>query len=232
MDNTILKKKISSAPDDIKDLISSFDIVDLVDKITLENNLSHITSTNLGQEIVRILVGFTKLTALQDKLMSFGLPENTVKKISSEVEEKIFSKVKDSLEKVQSSMTSETVTETHPDKDTILKDIENPAPVTPVISNPAGKNPILDAQHNLPVGEPKKLISSAAVPSRGPILNSVNTSFAVPKATPTTTIPEESKPLITPITTTQPIVPQKPPQEPIPPAPSKYSVDPYREPIE
>ena len=101
------------------------------------------------------------------------------------------------------------------------------------MTNPAGTNTILDAQHNLPEQEKKILISSAAVPSRGPLLG--NFKAVTPNPTPTQPV----SPIIKPVTPINPISQSKqpepytkPPQAPIPPAPAKYTVDPYREPLE
>lgn len=216
MNTTPIKQKTSSAPDDIKDILYSFDIIDLEEKISKENRLNEDQANKLRKGIICILVGIDRKDKFVDKLTTFNIPQDIAKRIENEVEEKIFSKVKDSLEKVQSTATFTTPPEDHPNKEKILSDIENPVPTKPIVQNPAGKNPILDAQHNLPEQEKKILIPSAAVPSRGPILN----NFKIPP------IPKPAQPV------PQPIQPQKPPQAPIPPATTKYTTDPYREPLE
>lgn len=260
MDNSNLKQKIASAPEDIKEILYSFDVVDLVEKISTENSLTETASVRLGKEITLTLVGITKKTEFLNKIISFGINQNIAKKIESEVEEKIFNKVKESLNKLQNIQINigpeapkievaeqPMVTES---KDEVLKGIENPTPTKPIVQapvkqNPIGNNPILDAQHNLPAQEKKILISSSAVPSRGPILGNFKPIFSpttnTPEKTPVAPVSATPVAQVAPIastpkpiqpTTSPTIQPQKPAQTPIPPAPQKYSVDPYREPTE
>ena len=260
---TETKKRFAAAPEDIKDIITSFDTLDQLEAIGESNKLSNEQTSKLGEVFTSVLIGITPIKDFSSKLIAYlSITVDAANKIASEIDQQFFSKVRISLEKAQ----SKTMLETHESKDTILHDIENPAPVKPIVSNPAGKNPILDAQHNLPEQARKTLISSAAVPSRGPILNSLNTGLGAIQAKPTTpsipAIPPSpmvpkpitpevlitqpiSKPMppqptvptvpvapVIPQTPPQPIQPPKPAETPVPPAPNKYTTDPYREPLE
>lgn len=213
MDKAFIKQKRLSAPEDIRDLIYSFDIDDLEEKITMENKLTKEQANKLREGAISVLIGITKISDFPKQLTASGIPQDMTKKITNEVEEKIFNKVRASLEKVQSDMTSsgannapESFMEESLNRENLLSDIENPVPTKPIVLNPAGNNPILDAQHNLPEQEKKILISSAAVPSRGPMLGNFKIQ---PVSQPPQTIQS--------------------PQPPITQAPSKYVVDPYRE---
>jgi hypothetical protein len=240
----------------------------VLEKIKVDYKFSRDQINILGQELTAVLVGATKTANFINNITErLNIAEDVTRKIVDEIDKKLFSKIRASLEKVQSEEIKTEVTipvtptskpEEVIDKNDVLAEIENPVPTKPIVSNPARKNVILDAQHNLPEQEKKILISSAAVPSRGPIMNNFKNSFgatstvpvaptiptpipvtptmpAIPKISTsipsTPTIPAAPKPIAQP-TQPQPIQSPKPPQAPIPPAPSKYTVDPYREPLE
>jgi hypothetical protein len=182
----------------------------------------NITKTDLQEiksEAILIILKINKLEALGQNLADkTSLDKQNLQIITREI-----------IDKVISPIEIELTTSKHPDKDVILDEIENPVPVKPIVQNPAGKNTILDAQHNLPEQAKKVLISSASVPSRGPILGTLKPNVVLPP-TPSVSPAPQQNPVVA-----QPTQPQKPPQAPTPPAPpaqDKYTVDPYREPLE
>jgi hypothetical protein len=208
----------------------------------------------LKTEVFLILIGIENHSDLKTNIQKnvAGLSAENIAKITSDIEKDIFSEIKPLLEEIEKANNApEAANEENLNKNDVLNEIENPAPMKPIVSNPAGKNPILDAQHNLPEQEKKILISSAAVPSRGPLLNNIRTNFNTVPAAPTQpTAPNQvtTKPVVPPTPpqpiaqppqpnpkpeqSTSPTQPTKPPQTNTPPAPTKYTTDPYREPLE
>jgi hypothetical protein len=235
---TETRKKFLAAPEEIQEMVTSLDTLDQLGTIGKKYNLTGEQINKLGQVFTSVLIGITPLKKFSDKIFAFlSIPNDSARKIADEIDGQLFSKVRISLEKLQSTAASaqQTATPTlektktpeiQPDKEKVLPKTENSAPAKPAIQNPAGKNPVLDAQRNLPEQEKKILIPKVAVPSRGPLLGNIETSFAEP-------------PKMTPVPTQSTSQPSKPPQAPQPPvvpqtpkAPAKYTVDPYREPLE
>lgn len=239
-------------PESVKMVIYDGPLDKELEDLANEYQISIIDIEKIKGEVLLVILGINKSDTLEQTLLQkISVDKQNLKKICDEI-----------VQRIILPLANEQIAEIHPDKETILNEIENPAPVKPIIQNPAGKNPILDAQHNLPVGEPKKLISSAAVPSRGPMLSNVKTGFTATPITPKPVPVEQPKPVtqtipnviptapVAPITpkpvtpqpfsepqqpvqTVQPVQSPKPPQAPLsvpqPPAPDKYTIDPYRE---
>ncbi len=252
MNEITLKQKILNSPDDIKQIINSFDIADFIDMLTTKYKLSEDQSGKVWDEIIYVLVGLSKKSDLTNRVAAIGIQQNIVGNIVKAIDEIIFSKVRISLEKIQSTISNDakvatalptTSTPSHEEENInmndVLAEIENPTPTKPAVQNPIGKNVILDAQHNLPEQEKKVLIGSSAVPSRGPMLGNFKVQ---PISRPIQPVSQSIQPII-PVTpplqpTPQPVQAPKAPQAPsapapsVPKAPSKYTVDPYREPLE
>ena len=221
MDNETetIKESILNLPKSLKDYVLSDVWSQKLNFVQQTNKLSDIQSAALNGEIFLILAGienYSGFTANVQKNVS-GINGQTVFAVVADIEKNIFAEVKTDLlevEKNNNGATEETIKpEVHPDKETIIDAIENPTPVKPIIVNPAGVNPILDGQHNLPEGETKiekkpMTMSSSAVPSRGPMIGNFKSNF-------------NSAPIA-------PII--KPAQTPPASAPAKYTTDPYREP--
>jgi hypothetical protein len=154
-------------------------------------------------EILLVILDINKPETLEQTLIQkTAIDKQNMGKLCSEINERIIL-----------PLVAERNPENNQDRETVLNDIENPPPTKPIVLNPAGSNPILDAQHNLPEQEKKILISSAAVPSRGPMLGNFGTSFGTAKATvppitvrlaPSTT-PIVARPATSPIPPTPPI---------------------------
>jgi hypothetical protein len=220
------------------------DLADLAEKY----KISPADLEEMRGEILLVILEIKKFETLEQTFLqktSVGI--SNLKNICNDIAQNIINPLE-----------AEKISAKNQDKEKILNEIENPVPTKPIVQNPAGNNPVLDAQHNLPEQEKKILISSAAVPSRGPILGNIKPSFAsipttIPVAQVTPPAPEKpvtptiqpvqplpSQPISQPQQTTppepaqpqQPSQPQKPSQAPVPPAPDKYKVDPYREPAE
>ncbi len=198
-----------------------------------------------------ILIGMQRHSDLAENIKKnvLGISNENTERIANDIENNIFLEIKPQLEEMQKNITDLTQeTDETLSKEKVLNDIENPVetkPIVPIKVNPAGQNPILDAQHNLPEGEKKVMISSAAVPSRGPMLNNFKSNFgtnAIPSVAPV--IPATPvKPVVpvTPVNLVTPVTPPSTNSGPIirtssnryaPPAPKKYGTDPYREPAE
>jgi len=288
MDNetNIVKECIQSLSQDMKDYLAKDAWPQKLSDVAQINKINEEQAFALKAEVFLILIGVENYSDLRENIKKniIGIGSESIENIANDIEKNIFSEIKPSLveiEKANKEVGEENTNdiEKNLSKDNVLKEIENPVPTKPIVSNPAGKNVVLDAQHNLPEQEKKILISSAAVPSRGPILGSVKSGFApapaaqtipvptpIPKATITPAVvptnPTTPKPIqpaspafpqqtqspqpisqkpattLTPMSSfsqprqpMQPIQPQKPPQAHIPPAPAKYTVDPYREPV-
>jgi hypothetical protein len=212
------------------------------------NKLTDEQSSSLRTEVLLILVGIENVSDLKINIQKnvAGINSANLGNIVGDIEKNIFSEIKPLLEEMETK--NNEAGEGELSKNNVLAGIESPIPTKPIITNPAGKNPILDAQHNLPEQEKKILISSAAVPSRGPMLGNFKTASIVQPTKPQPVAPMTTpKPISPPIPTqtqsislptqqpaqtVQPVQPPKPPQTPVPPSPSKYSVDPYREPTD
>ncbi|HAO64361.1 TPA: hypothetical protein DCQ44_00060 [Candidatus Taylorbacteria bacterium] len=216
----ILKKYIKNLPEEMRDYLAKNTWPQKLTLISTMNKLGAEQVSALETEVVLVLVGIENCSDLTANIQKnvVGISSEISKTISDEIEKNIFVEIKallDDLEAINNSSEKESAETLN--KDGVLNDIENPIPTKPIIQpkiNPAGTNPILDAQHNLPEGEKKILISSAAVPSRGPILNNVNMGFVNT---------QKNSPVVPPVQHQAPT--QMPPQE-------KYTVDPYREPAE
>jgi len=184
MDNEteIVKKHVQNLPQGMRDYLVKDTWPQKLSLIKQMNKLTEEQAAVLKTEIFLILIGIENQSDLKENIQKnvLGISVESAGGIADDIEKNIFSEIKpflDEIEKANNQADKIETPEIHPNKETILNDIENPTPVKPIIQNPAGKNPILDAQHNLPVGETRKLISSAAVPSRGPILSHFKTSF-------------------------------------------------------
>lgn len=186
-------------PESVKMVIYDGPLDNELADITNQYQISETDLEKIKGEILLVIIGANKQEPLKQKILqSTPLDEQSVDKIYDEI-----------IKRIILPLAAEHTTEEHPNKETILNGIENPVPAKPTFQNPAGKNVVLDAQHNLPGQEKKILISSTSVPSRGPMLG----GFRSPPASPAA----QSN-----------IQPIKPAQITNPP----YSVDPYREPPE
>jgi hypothetical protein len=276
MDNeaNIVKECVQNLPLRMKDYLAKDIWPQKLSLISQTNKINTEQESAIKSEVFLILIGIENYSDLEVNIQKnvVGIGSESIKNIANDIEKNIFYEIKPLLIEMEKAnnesedkVTSEN--EKNLDKGSVLNEIENPVPTKPIVTNPAGKNIVLDAQHNLPAQEKKILISSAAVPSRGPILNNFKNSFAVPPkipavpmppkistltpvTVPTIAIPSVPKIVATPTISTvtpKPIAPpiqpiaqpvqtlkpiQTPPQAPTPPAPTKYTVDPYREPLE
>jgi len=146
------------------------ELADIADKY----QISEIDLEKIKGEVLLVIIALNKPETLEQTLgQTTSVDKQNIKKVCDEI-----------IQKIISPLAAERTPETHPDKDTILRDIENPAPIKPIVVNPAGANPILDAQHNLPEGERRveigagkpatnSNISSSAVQSRGPLIGNL-----------------------------------------------------------
>jgi hypothetical protein len=285
MDNEteIVREYVQSLPQAMRDYLNKNTWPQKLSLIVQTNNLDEEQAIALKGEVFLIIIGIENYSDLRKNIREnvIEIDPGKIDGIASSIEKNIFFEIKpllDEMEKTneEAEKNDGSENENNLNKDKVLNEIENPVPTKPRISNPAGVNIVLDAQHNLPEQEHKILISSTSVPSRGPILNNFKTNFTptptaptAPKNTPSippiqqapkpTVSPIRPQPIppklvtpqtspkpisqpvqpqpvapkpITPSTSPQPTQPQKLPQTPIPPAPKKYTVDPYREPIE
>lgn len=267
MDNEteIIKEYVQILPQGMKDYLAKNTWPQRLSLIAQINKMSNEQASALNSEVFLILIGMEKYSDLKNNIQQnvAGIGAEAIKTTADEIEKKIFSEIKPMLVEIDEAyneLEEEGGDDENLSKDNVLNEIENPTPTKPIVSNPAGKNVVLDAQHNLPEVEKKILISSAAVPSRGPILNNFKTSFAttqpvapiapvVPTAQVTPSAPTLPPMPVTPPIPTIPVTPpaqpivqpapevktvpiQPVPQTPPPPAPKKYTVDPYREPLE
>lgn len=268
MDNEteIIKKYVKNLPQEMRDYLSKNIWQQKLGLIASANKLSEEQAYDLKTEVMLVLIGIENYVDLGANIQKNirGASYDTTVSIVRNINTEIFSEVKSILVEIEkANKEAVEIADKSLSKEEVLNDIENPVPAKPAFSkppivNPAGKNPILDAQHNLPEGEKRPLISSAAVPSRGPMLSNFKNNFnaqpIIPKTVTQTPPATQPKPIVTPKPLTLPTQtqtypfsqpqqsqrpkpsqatqPQKLSQTPIPPAPEKYTVDPYREPAE
>ena len=201
MDNQIdvIKDSIQHLPQGLKNYVLDSSWSKKVDLIGQTNRLTNTEIGALKGEVFLILSGIENYSDFATNIKTNVVDVNPplLSAVQTDVEKNIFAIVKFDLLDVEKANNSTETEQEHPNKDTILHGIENPAPVKPVIVNPAGVNPILDAQHNLPEGEKwveigsgkpvaSSNISSSAVPSRGPMLGNFKSNFN--SATPMPTV--------------------------------------------
>lgn len=210
MDNEteIIKESILRLPKSLQDYVLDNTWSEKLKLIGQTNRLTDQQSTALKGEVFLVLAGIENYSDFTMNLRKnvVGVGYETILNTTNDIEKMIFSAVKSELietEKINNEFEGKVGEDLSRDK--VLNDIENPVPAKPTVQNPAGKNVVLDAQHNLPEQEKKILIPSTAVPSRGPMLG----NFRNPPTTPTA----------------QPIKPAQTTKSP-------YPVDPYREPLE
>ncbi len=183
-------------PTVVQDAIYNESFHNQINKIADKYKVSDIDADKLEGEALLVVINATKPEEFEAMISKrTAIDKQKTKNVSDEV-----------MQTVVLPLLKQTRPENSSDKESILNDIENPTPVKPIIVNPAGINPLLDGQNNLPEGERKMPISSAAVLSRGPLVGNV-------KGTPLAPV---QGPIIKPAQTA--------------PAPKNYSSDPYREP--
>ena len=217
-------------PKSLQDVVYRGPLDKDLEDIAAEFNISKEDLAQIKSEVMLVVVTAHKTEEIEQTILQIPtIDKQNVKKICDEI-----------IQKIILPLEAERGIESHPDKGTIIDEIENPTPARPsfskpFVSNPAGQNVVLDAQHNLPEQEKKVLISSAAVPSRGPLIGSVKSTFNPTPTVPPISQPKPAAPVQTYPFSTTPQPTQTPkivltqPKAPIPPAPEKYSVDPYRE---
>lgn len=242
-DTEIVKQYAQKLPQGMKNYLAKKTWTQKLSLIAQINKMSSEQASALEAEVFLILMGIERYSDFRANIKEnvAGVNIESVNNIADYIEKNIFSEIKLILvEMEKASNETKTVEENENlSKESVLHGIENPTPAKPIATSPVWKNPVLDAQHNLPEGEKKILISSAAVPSRGPILGNVGTGFVKTPIAPAKpyipTAPVIPKPI--PPKPSQPPVQlisqvQKPPltpPQPIQPAPTKYKIDPYRE---
>jgi len=240
-ENDVIHKYVENLPQEMRDYLAKDTWRNKLSLISQVYKINDDQASSLKAEVFLVLVSMENYSDLKTNIEKNipSIPHDTVLKIVDDIESQIFAGIKPLLIEIEKAYNEAEQEERGIlSKEDILGGIENPAPAKPTVTNPAGKNPVLDAQHNLPEGEKKVLISSAAVPSRGPMLGNFKTVSGMSPAqtTPAPQIipPIQPKPT-TPTPFVQPQISPRSPQVPIPPlpkAPDKYTTDPYREPAE
>lgn len=224
MDNEtdIIEKYVKNLSKGMRDYLAKNTWPQKLSLIAQMNKMTDEQSSELNTEVLLVLVGIENHSDFKTNIQKnvAGIGYENIGDIVKDIENGIFSEVRPLLDEIETANNAAGGDDEEDlNKDSVLHGIENPVPTKPFVQNPAGKNPILDAQHNLPEQERKILISSAAVPSRGPMLNNFKTGFGVAPASPTAA----------PAAVRLFSQPQQPPQMPKPSAPDKYTIDPYRE---
>lgn len=157
-------------PDKMQEYVSNNNWSKKIESVSQVNDLTEEQLSDIKLEILLVLVGIENYTDLKVNIQKNipNLEHSKTIKIVSYIEENIFLEVKPILVELEKRNSVSSI-----DKSSILHEIENPIPTKPIVPNPIGNNVVLDAQHNLPEQEKKILISSGAVPSKGPMLGNV-----------------------------------------------------------
>ncbi len=149
MDNNATKKikeKFDTLPDDIKKAINEANLPERVEKISKKNDLLIDQTSDLYMEIFLAMLGIEPLADLTKNISkNVAVSAATALAISKDVNTEILLPIRESLEKIQLPQ-EEDVTDGEssqiPERDEILRDIENPQPV-------AERAPIIDPEREL-----------------------------------------------------------------------------------
>ncbi|MEK7095576.1 MAG: hypothetical protein AAB917_02865, partial [Patescibacteria group bacterium] len=133
-DQKILDQKYDSLPQDLKEAIASVEIGKLIADIGEEQGLMLDQSADLIEEAGLVMLGITPTQFFTKKIQKrLGIDEKKANLISTQINEKVFNKIRASLQKIQAqSYTDNTLDESI----TSLKQPEVPLPTPPPPQNP------------------------------------------------------------------------------------------------
>ena len=169
----IVKKYVQNLSEGMKDYLITDTWTQKLSSIIQSYKILEPQASAIKTEVFLILIGIENYSDLKTNIQKnvAGIGYENMMNMVSVIERNIFSEIKPLLEEIEKTNNEAQESEDkNLSKDEVLNDIENPVPAKPTVQNPAGKNVVLDAQHNLPEQEKKILIPSTAVPSRGPML--------------------------------------------------------------
>lgn len=234
------QKVFDTLPKDLQDAITSIDTTTALQEIGSKNNLLLDKQGELGSEVGYVMMGLTKtkdfVRNLQNRL---GVNLETANSIAKDVNDKIFLKIRESLRQAQEKQVEQDQAETINDlneelnKDEIMKGIEDPVKTFGVSGSVLNKSSAVmppkpqqvrsfnQNQNNSPASPTKEQ-------NRGPFVEAIPVNILESKLTSTVQIPSQSENLIE--KKKLPPVPENLPTGK-PKTPAKYTVDPYREPI-
>lgn len=103
-----LDEKYKTLPQDLKDAIDSVEIGDLVAKIGDENNLMLDQSAELMDQTALVMLGIISSEEFSNNLVKkLQISDDKANVIGAEINDKIFNKIRESLQKIQAQAESE-----------------------------------------------------------------------------------------------------------------------------
>ncbi|MCR4283995.1 MAG: hypothetical protein NUV64_01585 [Parcubacteria group bacterium] len=258
--NSKLMDKYKDLPGDVREAIFSVDSTEIIQDISKKNNLTIDKMSELADEIGLLMIGVTEPKDFMPNISRrLGVDKKTAHDITAEVNDRIFSKIRESLKRIHNikdeedsekdtaeSLKQETVREPEPaktlSKEDILKEIESPEsiPMPQVFSdakvNESTSNAQTLKQETVSVEGEGKEIPIPSMPSTLPVvMEEKEESIVVAKEdlpkeyVKSGGVPFPPKPQIS---RRPPEVSEHDGDKPLGPGGDKYPEgDPYREPV-
>jgi len=230
MDFQKVADAIEKSSSEIKDLLFSNEIGQVLQSIAKNNNLDDETSLKMIEEIGYIILGLKERSSIKNSLANIGVQKTAVFSIIQEVSKKIFTELdkinnnQENKEVVPETVMEDPIVITQETKEDVVKElprkIEEPEKVS--IPQSVSNIPVIPPA-NLPMVEEGEV--AHVVPAR--------TTEVVQSGGPHVEMPKPVEPVKPPVPTITTVTNQiKTDKPPVPPPDYRYEgKDPYREPL-
>jgi hypothetical protein len=217
-----IKDRIAELPQDIQQAILSADFDKRVQNIASRHALHIDQMGTLGDETLLVMIGFSNPAEFSNHIVQqIHVSAEEAQRIATDINQEIFLPIRESMKKFAEEQRAGTA----PAKSVIMPSAQAAAdtkptpmpPLPPKISIPPSAPVVQQAPKPPPPPPQKPEMHSAEV-----MLREKTVSAPMPATPPPPFVP---KPPIAPVPPTVPV-------KPVPPKPTDYKADPYREPIE